>query len=613
MSYAGKRKGGRLMIIPMKKYSFLIHHLDYDQFLIELQNLGVLDVIDRNVEPAEETYNLIQKVKQYKKVIKFLEGKAEDKKPKPGDKTADEVLYEIIDLQNEIESSKQKINSLDKVYRTLRPWGKFSVDLINKIAERGFYLKFFMVSDKKFKDEWQEEYNLEIISRLEGQIYFVVVQREGEKISLDAEEVKAPDRPASEVLNEKKKLENRINEIKVSFEELAGAYLPALEDEKLKLENKISFDKVILNTGKEAEDSLMILEGWAPDTKVEHINTILDEKGVFYLISEPLPDEKVPVLLKNNKFSKLFEPIGKLYSLPVYNELDLTPFFAPFFMLFFGFCLGDAGYGLLFIIGATLFKSRVNPTLKPILTLLQWLGGATMLFGFISGTFFGINLIELIDNGKLDWMMGLRKFMLDPGKMFYFALVLGAIQIVFGMCIRVANIIKRKGFKYSFSTFGWILLILGTLVFYLVHNTENAGMIKTIYYVWLGLCGVLILFLNNPEKNVFTNFGSGIWDVYSIATGVMGDLLSYIRLFALGVSSAILGYVFNDLAMQMSGDIPVLSQLIFLIILLVGHGLNIFMATLGAFVHPMRLTFVEFYKNSGFSGGGKAYNPFKKN
>jgi len=106
--------------------------------------------------------------------------------------------------------------------------------------------------------------------------------------------------------------------------------------------------------------------------------------------------------------------------------------------------------------------------------------------------------------------------------------------------------------------------------------------------------------------------GSGIWDVYSIATGVMGDLLSYIRLFALGVSSAILGYVFNDLAMQMSGDIPVLSQIIFVIILIIGHGLNIFMASLGAFVHPMRLTFVEFYKNAGFAGGGKPYRPFSK-
>jgi len=103
----------------------------------------------------------------------------------------------------------------------------------------------------------------------------------------------------------------------------------------------------------------------------------------------------------------------------------------------------------------------------------------------------------------------------------------------------------------------------------------------------------------------------GLWDVYSMVTGVMGDLLSYIRLFALGVSSAILGYVFNDLAMQMSGDIPVLSQLIFVIILLVGHGLNIFMASLGAFVHPMRLTFVEFYKNAGFKGGGRSYNPFR--
>ena len=121
------------------------------------------------------------------------------------------------------------------------------------------------------------------------------------------------------------------------------------------------------------------------------------------------------------------------------------------------------------------------------------------------------------------------------------------------------------------------------------------------------------MFLNNPEKGVLGNIGKGLGDIYFTATGVFGDLLSYIRLFALGISSAILGYVFNYLAIEMSGNTIIVSQIVFLIILVVGHTMNIFMATLGAFVHPLRLTFVEFYKNAGFAGGGKEYSPFKKN
>jgi V/A-type H+-transporting ATPase subunit I len=232
--------------------------------------------------------------------------------------------------------------------------------------------------------------------------------------------------------------------------------------------------------------------------------------------------------------------------------------------------------------------------------------------GELFGTFFGINLIEVAEAGRVTWLTPFRELMFNSEKMFYFALVIGGLQIIYGMFIKTANIIRQYGFKYALSTIGWILLILGSVIMYAVQNENNAGMVSILFYILLGISGILILFLNNPDKNLLINFGGGLWDVYSMVTGVMGDLLSYIRLFALGVSSAILGYVFNDLALQMSGSIPVLSQLIFVIILLVGHGLNIFMASLGAFVHPMRLTFVEFYKNAGFKGGGSSYDPFRR-
>jgi V/A-type H+/Na+-transporting ATPase subunit I len=131
------------------------------------------------------------------------------------------------------------------------------------------------------------------------------------------------------------------------------------------------------------------------------------------------------------------------------------------------------------------------------------------------------------------------------------------------------------------------------------------------YGIW-SVSGVMIFLLNAPDKGILANIGLGLWGAYNMATGLLGDLLSYIRLFALGISSAILGYVFNMLSSQLSGSIPVVSLLIMMVILLIGHGINIFMSSLGSFVHSMRLTFVEFYKNSGFDGRGKAYQPFSK-
>ncbi|MBE0638385.1 MAG: ATPase [Bacteroidales bacterium] len=596
----------------MKKYALLIHHTDYHQFLVDLQDLGVVDVVDKGIEPDEATAAEILRLQQFDKTIKFLKTKEAEAQDTTTDKSADEILDTILQVQSEYESLKQKMATLDKSYRALHPWGNFSVEDLKKLADNGFHIRFYEVTERKFQTAWEQEFNLEVISRSEGQVYFIIVQREGEHIEIDADEVKAPERPASEVAQEKNQLVSRMEEINLFIHGNARAFIPVLQTARDLRENKISFSRVVRNTGKEAADRLMIIEGWVPQSNIEKVNAFLGEKEVFYITADPDKTDKVPIMLKNSNFSKLFEPIGKLYSLPNYKELDLTPFFAPFFMLFFGFCLGDTGYGLLFLIGATLFKKKVSTDMRPVLTLLQWLGGATVIFGAISGTFFGMNLIEMIDDGKLTWLRSMRAYMLDSEKMFYFALVLGAIQIVYGMFIKAANLIKQNGIAYALTTIGWIIMILGLVAIFALKNEDNAGLMNILMYAVFAVSGVLILFFNNPGKNVFINFGGGIWEVYSIATGVLGDLLSYIRLFALGVSSGILGYVFNDLAFQMSGSTPVVSQLIFIIILLIGHGLNIFMATLGAFVHPMRLTFVEFYKNAGFAGGGKAYSPFSR-
>ena len=111
---------------------------------------------------------------------------------------------------------------------------------------------------------------------------------------------------------------------------------------------------------------------------------------------------------------------------------------------------------------------------------------------------------------------------------------------------------------------------------------------------------------------MFINIGLSLWDTYNMATGLLGDILSYVRLFALGLSGGILASVFNDLAIGMSPDNVILGPIVMILIFVVGHGINIFMNTLGAIVHPMRLTFVEFFNNAGFQGGGVAYQPFKK-
>ncbi len=600
------------MIVPMTKYTFLIHHADYKPFLEQLQELGVVDVADKGVEPDELTTSRILKLQQTDRLIKFLKTREQQQTPEQTELSPDDILNTIAGMQAEHESIRQKINVSDKAFRSLRPWGAFAVEQLSKLKEAGFTIRFFTITEKKFDPEWEKQYYLQEINRTEGLVFFVVVQRPNESLNIDADEVKSLDRSVKEVLAEKEELENRKAEIEAYYAENARAFVPKLEQLKTQLDNSISFERVVQNTGKEADDRLMIVEGWVPEMKTEAVNDFLAKQELYYITEKPTREDSVPVLLKNNKFSRLFEPIAKLYALPSYTEMDLVPFFAPFFMLFFGFCLGDAGYGVLFLLVTTIIKSRVATEHRPIVALAQWLGASTVLFGVLTGTFFGIDVIELIDKGRITWLDNVRAYMLDSEKLFNAALLLGAIQIVYAMVIKAVNQARQFGLPYALSTIGWLLLIAGVLLFTLVKSESNAAVVSIISYVIFAVSGVLILFMNTPGKNIFLNFGIGLWNTYNMVTGVLGDLLSYIRLFALGVSSAILGYVFNDLAMQMSGNLPVVSQVVFLLIILVGHGLNIFMASIGAFVHPMRLTFLEFYKNAGFEGGGKAYAPFIK-
>jgi V/A-type H+-transporting ATPase subunit I len=204
--------------------------------------------------------------------------------------------------------------------------------------------------------------------------------------------------------------------------------------------------------------------------------------------------------------------------------------------------------------------------------------------------------------------------MLDSISMFYFALIIGGMQILFGFFIKIFNITKRRGFKYALSSLGWFIFLVSVIVYAVGGKLGflDLDVIRYGLYIMMGIAGILIFVFNNPDKNIFIRLGGGIWDSYGVVTGLFGDVLSYIRLFALGISSAILGFVFNDISLQFL-NIPYIGWLFFLILLLVGHSINLFLATLGGIIHPMRLTFVEFYKNAGFQGGGKKYEPFKTN
>ncbi|MBW6536762.1 MAG: V-type ATP synthase subunit I, partial [Mariniphaga sp.] len=514
----------------------------------------------------------------------------------------------------EMEHNHHQVLQLEKEKKQLLPWGDFNWEKVRNLGEKGLHIRFMSCPIRKYEPAWEEEFYLKVITDLDGYRYFVKIEKTEKGIPQNgfdeisgADELVLPERSLSEVNAQINKLKKEADALSHELHRIAYYCKPLLEKYREELQQELSEQNALLQTTEEVEGKVKLLEGWVPETKKADLDTYLEENQILYTADSPEEEDKVPILLKNNRFARLYEIIGKLYELPNHKELDLVPFFAPFYMMFFGFSLGDAGYGLLIIAAAQVMKKKM-PKLKSVMSLAQWLGLATVIFGILTGTFFGIDLI----NSDIPWLENFKAYMIDTDKLFNLAIILGVIQILFGMVLKVINISRVRGFRYSVSTIGWLILIIGLGSVYGLKTVEvlSAQVAGIAQNSILIASGILILVLNHPKRNIFMNIGAGLWDVYSMATSLLGDILSYIRLFALGVSSAILGLVFNSMAMSMKPDNIILGPLVMIIILVVGHGITIFMAGLGAFVHPIRLTFVEFYKNAGFTGGGKAYTPF---
>lgn len=601
------------MIAKMKKLTFLVYHKEYDAFLKSIRDLGVVHVATKAQGSAENAalQESIRLSARYTAAIKMLQGlNVQPAAAHTGDAgKGTEVLAEIEDVQQQIQQVAHKLQAVEKELVQLEPWGDFDPKSVARLRDAGYQIDFYICSDKQFKEEWVDFYNATEINHVGSKLYFVTVMPKGENIDLEVETAKLPDCSLSDLHVRKENLAKQSEALQARLKDLAASVVPDLQAAQAQVHSQIEFSKVVLNTDSLADNKLMLLQGWAPADCVSKIKDFLEAKEVYYEVADPTPEDDVPILLDNKGFFRLFEPIMRLYMLPKYNELDLTPFFAPFFMLFFGLCLGDSGYGLFMLLAVTVYRlvaKNISASMKPILTLVQLLGASTMVCGLLTGTCFGFNLYDI----QLPLFQSLKEAIsLDNQQMFNLSLILGGVQIIFGMILKAVNQTIQFGFKYAVATIGWLFILVSTAIAFAAPGFIPMG--GTVHMVFLAI-GVLMAYLyNSPGKNVFVNIGLGLWDSYNMATGLLGDVLSYVRLFALGLSGGILASVFNSLAVGMSPDNVIAGPIVMVLIFVIGHAINMFMNVLGAMVHPMRLTFVEFFKNSGYEGGGKEYKPFK--
>ncbi len=377
--------------------------------------------------------------------------------------------------------------------------------------------------------------------------------------------------------------------------------------------------------------------GWIKEKDVKLLKQAVSAqiKDLAIFISAPDAQEQVPVDLENNRLIQPFEFITKIYGFPQYNELDPTPFLAPFFFLYFGFCVSDVGYGFI-LAAASLFilkRFKMGPSGLRFFRLFFYCGISTIVIGALTGSWFG-NLFDLLaESNKI--FIPLKRFkdsliildpMKEPTKLLGIALSFGIIQVWFGNLVAaIGNIKNHRFLDILLDQVPMLILLFGLTglggVFLKLLNNGQVNLFRLAALI--GALG-LAFTQGRAEKGLGSKLFYGIYNLYNALSGYLSDILSYSRLWALGLVTGVMAMTINLISVQFSSIfvsvVPfvdkigfiriIVSSLILIFIFVAGHAVSFLMNLLGAFVHPVRLQFVEFFSKF-FKPGGRPFRPFK--
>ncbi len=633
------------MIVKMKRLELLLYYKEREQFLDSLRSLGVVHIeeLPESTESAKVS-ELTGQIRTCERVIASLKKIQKAKEisvaqSRDGDPL--EVLKRFEEYEEQREKITQEITALKKDAAMLQPWGNFEPASVKKLLSAGIKLRFFSLAQKKYDALDKSKIPLQLISSSNGQAFFVVIER-GEPLQIDAEEIRLPDISLSAIQEKIKSLNESLKSIESSMEKMVSS-LDLLEAFRIEKQDLLNYERAQLSMQGQASGKLLHMKGWVPIDKEKEISTYLQKFSAWFKISEPEPGETVPIKIKNGPFSRLFEPIMKIYSFPDYWEMDPTPFFAPFFMIFVGLCLGDLGYGLILTTLGLIATFLAPKNVRPLALLITVLGLSTATAGILLNGFFGHTIFggEGIAEGSAYFSQGVNIFSplspieTDKGQQFpmmAFAIVIGIVQLTFGMILKAINSAIQDGIQSAIqpiASLGMLLtglmiaahaqflemhqLVIGPLKIGSLLVALSPGLAKVLFFISLAL----FMLFNNLQMKIFFRPLIGLWELYQYVSGIIGNALSYLRLFALGLAGGLLASAFNYIAFMFitksDGKVEYGSPMIVatILVLILGHTLNLALSMIGSFVHPLRLTFVEFYGSLGFKGGGKPYNPFK--
>jgi V/A-type H+-transporting ATPase subunit I len=595
------------MIVRMKKVTIVIKSSWMDDVLNTLGKAGVVHL--QPITPPENNtiVELREKIQLMGKAVSIIPEKGVKGSPPPfNDGDGFILAKQLLGLAKEVKHLEEEINTLEIKYEELKVWGRFDPEEIYGLKEAGILIKLFRCHKRELS-KIPKKFITNIISEDGPTLYLAIVSKEKD-FNIPLEEIDIPitgmDEIESMIKEKSAHLQHKQNEMSALYDKSLVIKMALMKSREI-----LSYEEAKAGMGREG--TISYLMGFCPEPLTESLREMAGKKGWAVLMENPLHDDPVPTLLKHSKWTKIFQPVMNFIGVtPGYREFDTNGIFLIFFSIFFAMIIGDGGYGVIFLV-ATYTAGRFYKNIsREKIILFYLLSTTTIIWGSITGSWFGVESISQIPVLKELVIPSLYSYTQESeSNIIRLCFLIGALQLSLARIWAAARLFPSLT---ALAQTGWVALVWGIyfIVRFLLLNEE----LSIIVFFLVGYWAVtLILFGEQREDGFAKGLFRGITNfLISVVTGIgcLSDLISYIRLFAIGLATREVALAFNNMA----GDIgfsDVKSIVIAIFILIFGHTINILLGAMSVLVHGIRLNLLEFSKHLNIQWSGINYRPFK--
>jgi V/A-type H+-transporting ATPase subunit I len=601
-----------MAIVKMKKATVITMDREREEALDALRQEGVVHLQRAAPVSSNELSQLENHLSSYKQAMIFLPQAEVHADMSENRDYAESVVEQVLEIQRDNEERETRLTQIGLEKELLAAWDNIDPTDLKYLDDNGVFLRFYRLSTTQFEEE-SKEHKLIELDREKGFVYTMAVSQNADTLP-PLESVAFPAMSLEDLNNEISRIESEIAASESQLADLAKNR-PLMEWYERVLLQDIEFEEARLLCGN--DEGISYLTGFVPHDSIDSLKETAKDNEWGLVLEDPSEEDDVPTKLRLNKFSSLLSPVlDFLGILPGYREYDISFFFLCFFSIFTAMLIGDAGYGTIFLVitltamGVT--GARTGKVPKAFFLFLL-LSVSIIIWGVVTGTWFAspkLANLAILDSLKLDVfrVTGDDQIALIMGISFF----LGIVQLLIGV---VQNFKKNFPKLSSFAQIGWFAVLVSVYYLVLTLVVDRAGLEtypKELIYVLLGGVAIIFLFGGQEEGQSFikgivnslTNFLQLFLDV----VGTFSDLMSYVRLFAVGLAGVKIAETFNQLGDQFSGSWMVVFGIV---IIVIGHTLNIILGLMAILVHAVRLNILEYSGKVGVEWSGFRYEPFK--